>query len=157
MDSRSLDFADTVMECTGGQGVDIVLNSLAGEYIPKSLSVLGANGRFVEIGKRDIWDARQVAQLRSDVSYFAFDLGEVRLQDPALMQSMLCELMQAFAARALKPLPQQVFSIKEAASAFRYMAQAKHIGKVVVAQPGAIPAPAAEASELFGADSTYLI
>src|SRR5262249_41008831 len=77
MDSRSLDFAVIVMEYTSGQGVDIVLNSLAGEFIPKSLSVLGANGRFVEIGKRGIWDARQVAQLRSDVSYFAFDLGEV--------------------------------------------------------------------------------
>jgi myxalamid-type polyketide synthase MxaB len=157
MDSRSLDFADTVMECTGGQGVDIVLNSLAGEYIPKSLSVLGANGRFVEIGKRDIWDERQVAQLRSDVSYFVFDLGEVRLQDPALIRSMLCELMQAFEARALKPLPRQVFPIEEAASAFRYMAQAKHIGKIVVTQRGAIPEPAAEASEFFATERTYLI
>src|SRR5262249_33983624 len=54
MDSRSLDFANEVMERTGGQGVNIVLNSLAGAFIPASLAVLGAHGRFVEIGKRDI-------------------------------------------------------------------------------------------------------
>ena len=53
MDSRSLDFADEVMELTDGEGVDVVLNSLAGEFIPKSLSTLRPGGRFLEIGKVD--------------------------------------------------------------------------------------------------------
>ena len=51
MDSRTFEFADQIMEITGGEGVDAVLNSLAGPFIPKSLSVLAPFGRFLEIGK----------------------------------------------------------------------------------------------------------
>ena len=61
MDSRSLDFADEIHARTGGRGVDVVLNSLTGDFIPASLRVVSRGGRFVEIGKRGIWDAAQVA------------------------------------------------------------------------------------------------
>ena len=158
MDSRSLDFAEAVMTRTGGAGVDIVLNSLAGEFIPKSLSVLGASGRFVEIGKRDIWDEHQVARVRSDVSYWAFDLGTVSQQEPALIQSLLSELVEAFEEGTLSPLPHRVFPIEEAASAFRYMAQARHIGKIVVSQPAVQAAvPSLPGADSIREDGTYLI
>src|SRR5262249_32687106 len=83
LNSRSLDFADEVMRLTDGRGVDIVLNSLAGEFIPKSLSVLAKGGRFVEIGKAGIWTAEQVADFKRDISYWAIDLAEISRQDPA--------------------------------------------------------------------------
>ena len=67
MSSRTTDFAAQVMAITGGQGVDVVLNSLNGEFIPKSLSVLATGGRFLEIGKAGIWSAAQVAAVRPDV------------------------------------------------------------------------------------------
>ena len=135
MSSRSLDFCDQVMAATGGRGVDIVLNSLAGEFIPKSLAALAANGRFVELGKTDIWNAAQIAAVRPDVSYHAFYLGERLDADPSFGNQMLRALVADVESGALTPLPLRSFPISQAAAAFRYMAQARHIGKVVLRQP----------------------
>jgi myxalamid-type polyketide synthase MxaB len=157
MNSRSLDFADETMTYTGGRGVDIVLNSLAHEFIPKSLSVLGANGRFLEIGKRGIWDASQVAQFKPDVSYFVYDLADLIQANPAFVQSMLRTLMEAFVEGSLKPLPRRVFPIQEAVSAFHYMAQAKHIGKIVLSQQEHGGDPSLAVSSGVRSDGTYLI
>ena len=63
MDSRSLDFADEILEITSGYGVDVVLNSLPGEAITKSISILAAYGRFLEIGKTDIYQNRRIGLL----------------------------------------------------------------------------------------------
>ncbi|AFY78333.1 polyketide synthase family protein [Pleurocapsa sp. PCC 7327] len=134
MNSRTLDFAEEVISITQGEGVDIILNSLAGEFIPKSLSVLSARGRFIEIGKNDVWDAKQVARLKPDISYFLVDLVRITQQQPDLIQSILCQLMQQFQAGSLKPLLYKVFSHDRVVDAFRYMQQAKHIGKIVVSQ-----------------------
>ncbi|MUG94286.1 SDR family NAD(P)-dependent oxidoreductase [Scytonema sp. UIC 10036] len=135
MNSRSLDFADEVMSLTQGQGVDVVLNSFNGEFIPKNLQVLSNRGRFVEIGKIGIWDESQVRDIREDVSYFAFDLGEVQQKQPDLIPSMLQQLMAQLHTGTLKPLPQTVFPLEQVVNAFRYMATAKHIGKVVISMP----------------------
>jgi 8-amino-7-oxononanoate synthase len=150
--SRTLDFAAEILELTEGQGVDIVLNSLNGDFIPKNLQVLASKGRFIEIGKLGIWEASEVRAQREDVSYFPFDLLEVSLQDPALFTSMLRDLMQAFELRQLQPLPHQVFPIEEAVSAFRHMAQAKHRGKVVLSV-----AEHASCSAIVQDDATYLV
>ncbi|MBI3243490.1 MAG: SDR family NAD(P)-dependent oxidoreductase [Chloroflexi bacterium] len=135
MNSRALDFADEIKAATNGQGVDIVLNSLSGDFIAKSLSSLAPNGRFLEIGKRGIWSKEQMTQARPDVFYAAFDLTDTIRADPAFIQTMLQELLAAFADGSLKPLPRRAFPLGDAASAFRYMAQAKQIGKVVITQP----------------------
>ncbi|MFN6530352.1 SDR family NAD(P)-dependent oxidoreductase [Nostoc sp. ChiSLP03a] len=135
MNSRSLEFADEVMSLTQGQGLDVVLNSLNGEFINKSLQVLAHKGRFIEIGKIGIWDESQVKAARDDVSYFAFDLGEVHQKYPSLISPMLQQLMEQFQTGTLKPLPQTVFPLEQVVDAFRYMAAAKHIGKVVVSMP----------------------
>jgi myxalamid-type polyketide synthase MxaB len=137
MNSRTLDFAAAVMTTTGGQGVDIVLNSLNGEFIPKSLEVLGQGGRFIEIGKIGIWDRTQMHAERPDVSYFAFDLLELSLQHPGLITSMLEELMQEFQHGTLKPLNYTAFPMHQVVDAFRYMQTAKHVGKVVISMPQA--------------------
>ena len=157
MNSRTLDFAEEVMALTKGQGVDIVLNCLNGEFIPKSLSVLRQEGRFVEIGKIGIWDQSQVQQLRSDVSYFPFDLGEVAQSTPSLIAPMLRELMAWFKQGTLKPLPHQVFPLQDVVSAFRYMAQAKHIGKVVVSQSPTAWGDGSPDKKPMRSDSSYLI
>lgn len=135
MSSRTLDFADEVLAATGGQGVDIVLNSLSGEFIPKGLSALRRGGRFVEIGRVGIWDEAQVARQRPDVAYLPFDLMDAVQSTPGLMREMLVELAGRLDRRTFRPLPRTVFSIPDAVHAFRHMAQAEHIGKVVVALP----------------------
>jgi acyl transferase domain-containing protein/acyl-CoA synthetase (AMP-forming)/AMP-acid ligase II/NADPH-dependent curcumin reductase CurA/acyl carrier protein len=140
MNSRNLDFAEEIMSITQGKGVDIVLNSLGGEFIPKSLSVLSSQGRFVEIGKQKIWKPSQVARLKPDVSYFVFDLLQVAQQQPTLIKSMLRQLIEHFqneetlGEKSLQPLPYKLFGKSHVIDAFRYMQQAKHIGKIVVSQ-----------------------
>jgi myxalamid-type polyketide synthase MxaB len=156
MNSRSLEFAEQVMDITSGQGVNVVLNSLNGEYIPKILEILGEGGRFVEIGKIGIWDEAQMQASRPDVAYFPFDLLDISLQDPGLIASMLKELMAEFSQGSLKPLPHKVFPLQDVVSAFRYMAQAKHIGKVVVTVPEGLGDSSAEREPIRG-DSSYLI
>ncbi|NEO53143.1 MAG: type I polyketide synthase [Okeania sp. SIO3B5] len=132
MNSRTLDFSQEIMEITGGEGVDVVLNSLNGEYIPKNLEVLAPGGRFVEIGKIGIWETEQVKEKRPDVSYYPYDLGEVAQEQPGLMGQLLEELTKEWNQGRLKALPYKTFSSTEITAAFRYMQQAKHIGKVVV-------------------------
>jgi len=133
MNSRTLDFADEILETTHGLGVDIVLNCLTGEFIPKSLSVLADIGRFVEIGKLGIWETTQVEQLKPNATYFVFDLLQVTQQQPDLIAAMLRQLMQKFKVGALKPLPCKLFPAERVVDAFRYMQQAKHIGKIAIA------------------------
>lgn len=162
MDSRSLDFADEIMSCTDNQGVHIVLNSLTGDFIPKNLAVLHQGGRFLEIGKIGIWDKNQVAQARPDVSYFVIFLGELCQHQPDLIQSMLRDLSAALVDGSLRPLPSRLFPLEDVASAFRYMAQAKHIGKIVVtstSQPAEGPVSPFAGVELgpIQAEAAYLV
>ncbi|MEW6735025.1 MAG: type I polyketide synthase [Acidobacteriota bacterium] len=161
LDSRSLDFADEILHLTNGNGVDIVLNSLSGEAIPKSLAILAPHGRFLELGKTDILQNRALGlkHFQNNISFFAVDFGQILLGRTQFLGSMLQEIMPYFDKGFFKPLPVEVFLIGEAANAFRHLAQAKHIGKVVLSltdrevlidQP-ANPLP------VFKSDATYLI
>ena len=132
MNSRNLDYAQEVMELTDGKGVDLILNSLNGDFIAKNLEILAPGGRFVEIGKVGIWSEEKIAAKRNDIGYYPFDLLEVSQTNPDLITTLFAELRQQFIDEELQPLPHKVFSITEASNAFRYMAQAKHIGKVVI-------------------------
>ena len=134
MNSRTLDFAEEIKALTHGAGVDVVFNSLNGDFIERSLEAIAPNGRFVEIGKIEIWTAEQMRSVRSDVQYFPFDLLDVSNQDPDLITDLLQDLLPAF-QQVLKPLPHTIFPVAEVADAFRYMAQARHQGKVVVEFP----------------------
>ena len=159
LDSRSLSFADEIMKTTGGHGVDVVLNSLPGEYITRSLSILAAYGRFVEIGKTDIYQNKPLGlfPFRNNLSYFALDLDRVCRERPALLRSLLLELMAMFQQGMLKPLPHQIFPIEDAFNAFRYMARRKNIGKVVLSFGLAESRNRADRSAAPRADATYLI
>ena len=167
MNSRSLEFADDIMQLTQGQGVDVVLNSLTGDFIGKSLSVVAPEGRFVEIGKIGIWDQDQMAAERPDVSYFPYDLLEVAQATPELVTTMLQEIMEQFRLGNFRSLPHQSFPLEQSVDAFRYMAQAKHIGKVVISQtdsddnssPGnrTLADSENEAAVSISADRPYLI
>jgi acyl transferase domain-containing protein/Zn-dependent alcohol dehydrogenase/NADP-dependent 3-hydroxy acid dehydrogenase YdfG/acyl carrier protein len=152
LDSRSLDFADEILRVTNGRGVDVVLNSLAGEFLQRSFEILAADGCFLEIGKRDILSDVEAARLKPHARYFVVDLGAISPSNPTLVQRMLGEILTAMNAGAYRPLPVEVFALENASDAFRYMAQAKHIGKIVLAQP-----PSAERRAMVRPDATYLI
>ena len=156
MDSRTLDFAAEIMRLTDGEGVDVVLNSLTDDFIAKSLAVLKTGGRFLEIGKRGIWTREQIESLGRNLQYHVIFLGEICQTDPALIQSMLQTALADLGRGALKMLPVQVFPLDRAAEAFRYMARAKHIGKIVISLPAGDWALNA-AKPLIQPAATYLI
>jgi acyl transferase domain-containing protein/acyl carrier protein len=133
-DSRSLAFADDVMTATGGAGVDVVLNSLGGEAMERSLGLLKPFGRFLELGKRDFYLDTRVGlrPLRQNISYFAVDADQLAARRPALARELLTEIMALVGDGTLVPPPRRVFPFSEAAAAFRLMQNAGHIGKIVL-------------------------
>jgi len=161
MDSRSLMFADEVMEFTGGRGVDIVLNSLSGDAIHKGLACLSPYGRFLEIGKRDIYQNSKLGlrTLKNNISLFAIDLSRVIADRPGHVRTMMEELMRLFERGELHPLPHRVFPIGEAVTAFRHMAHARHIGKIVLSikNQRAPINPHVEESFSLSPEGTYLV
>ncbi|MCD9591914.1 SDR family NAD(P)-dependent oxidoreductase, partial [Streptomyces sp. 8ZJF_21] len=127
-DSRTTDFRDTFRDGTQGRGVDVVLNSLRGDFIDASLDLLVDGGRFIEMGKTDIRDAAQIP----DATYHAFDLmdaGRDRLRE------IMTELLALFEQGVLHPMPVHAFDIRQAREAFSWMSRARHIGKLVLTIP----------------------
>ncbi|MEZ6090598.1 MAG: SDR family NAD(P)-dependent oxidoreductase [Pirellulaceae bacterium] len=134
MDSRSLDFADEILKITDGRGVDVVLNSLPGEAISKSLSILAAYGRFLEIGKTDIYQNRRIGlwPFQDNLSYHAIDLDRMLRQRPQEIVRLYDEMMPLFSDGVYRPLPLTAFPAESIVDAFRYMSKRRNIGKVVV-------------------------
>ncbi|MEU2340135.1 SDR family NAD(P)-dependent oxidoreductase, partial [Streptomyces sp. NPDC013172] len=130
--TRDLDFCERFLAVTGGEGMDVVLNALAGEFTDASLRLLPRGGRFVEMGKTDIRNPDQVAEAYPGVVYQAFDLmdaGEPRVGE------MLAELGGMFDAGTLVPPPVTIFELSQAVAALRYLQAARHLGKVVLNVP----------------------
>ena len=131
-DSRSLDFADAILADTGGRGVDVVLNSLADDFIGASLRTLAQGGRFLELGKRGILTPEAMRAARPDVRYEPYDLGGKALADRTLLRPMLDAIVAGLRDGSLRPLPVTIYPIEEAREAMRCMAQARHTGKIVL-------------------------
>lgn len=161
-DSRSVDFADEILELTDGYGVDVVLNSLAGEAIQRGVQILAPGGRFIELGKKDVYaDASLgLAALAKSASFSVVDLDlNLKLQ-PARYRQLLQHILQHVADGKLEVLPVTAFSLHDAADAFRLMASGKHTGKIVISIPqhGSIEAIAAPPPlPLVSRDGGYLI
>jgi len=161
MDSRSLAFADEIMEVTGGHGVDAVLNSLAGEFLLKSLAVLAPFGKFLEIGKVDIFADRKLGMsiLRNNISFHAIDLGQFLAEKQEEAESLFQELGEAFESGKYKPLPCEVYPASRATEAFRKMARGEHFGKLVLdfQEPEIAVGKPSEIDRIFHRDLTYLV
>ncbi|SET18975.1 type I polyketide synthase [Stigmatella erecta] len=134
MDSRSLDFAAQVREFTDGRGVDVVLNSLAGDALRASLETLAPNGRFIEIGRRDLYGNSKIGLrvLRHGITFSSVDMKHL---EPEAMREVLTDVLEEAASGRLPPLPYRLFPFAQAAEAFRLMAGGKHIGRLMLTLP----------------------
>ncbi|WP_143261767.1 type I polyketide synthase [Allokutzneria sp. NRRL B-24872] len=130
--SRTLDFEQEFIAATGGEGVDVVLDALTGEFVDASLRLLPRGGRFLEMGKSDIRTQEEVALAHPNVTYEAYDLYEAGEDRTA---EMWRELIELFDSGALTPLPIKTWDVRDAPKAFRFISQAKHIGKLVLTIP----------------------
>jgi myxalamid-type polyketide synthase MxaB len=132
MSSRTTDYIREILDLTVGRGVDIVLNSLTGEFIAANLRVLAHGARYLEIGKNGIWEPAAVAKERPDVRYSIIEWGQEYESRPDGITGLFQELVRAADSGEIAPLPCRDFKLSDASSAFRWMAQARHIGKIVI-------------------------
>lgn len=137
LDSRDLAFADAVMNLTKGRGVSVVLNSLAGAAMQRSLACLAPFGRFIELGKRDFLEgtALNMRPLQRSLSYHAYDLDQRLAHDPGGVRKTMRQLGKAFTAQELRPLPVTTFEGGAIEDAVHHMQGAHHVGKIVVEPP----------------------
>ncbi|MFF2853005.1 SDR family NAD(P)-dependent oxidoreductase [Streptomyces sp. NPDC058001] len=130
--SRTVEFEEAFLAATGGRGVDVVLDSLTGEFVDASLRLLPRGGRFMEMGKADVRDAERVAADHPGVAYYPFDLLEAGLDR---FQEILTEVVRLFERGVLRHLPVTAWDARRAPEAFRFVSQARHVGKNVLVMP----------------------
>ena len=133
--SRDTSFARGVMEVTSGRGVDVALNSLAGEQLSATWQCMASFGRFVEIGKRDITSNTnlEMARFERNVSFAAVDLTVLVQEKPELLQEVFQEVMALFRQQVIAPVrPIHEFAMSEVETAFRSLQTGKLMGKLVV-------------------------
>jgi len=163
-DSRSLAFSDKILAQTNQQGVDVVLNSLAGEAINRNFRALKPFGRFLELGKRDFYENTKIGlrPFRNNISYFGIDADQLMKLRPELTSSLFTELMALFANGTLNPLPYHTFEAEDIVDAFRYMQQARQIGKIIITYRNGISqvhnsTPPLQLPLTLPADAAYLV
>jgi acyl transferase domain-containing protein/NADPH:quinone reductase-like Zn-dependent oxidoreductase/acyl carrier protein len=132
--SRNAEFEARFAASTGGAGMDVVLNALAGELTDASLRLLPRGGAFIEIGKTDPRDPVQVAADHPGVVYQGFELGQI---DPGRLGQVLAEVMGLLADGTLLAPLVRAWDIRRAGEALRFMSQARHVGKIVLTIPPA--------------------
>ncbi|GAB5374163.1 MAG: type I polyketide synthase [Acuticoccus sp.] len=157
-DSRALAFADEALEATGGEGVDVVLNSLAGEAMERSIGALKPFGRFLELGKRDFYADTKLGlrPFRRNLSYFGIDADQLMKYKPKAAKRILRTIIDLFVSGDLTPLPYREFPAGSVRDAYRLMQSAGHIGKIVVKAPEA-PAPRSAPRTVAEPDKAYLL
>ena len=161
-DSRSIEFAEQIQRDTNGYGVDIVLNSVTGAAQLAGLKLLSFRGRFVEIGKRDIYGDTRVGlfPFRRNLSFHAVDLGLLSATHPDELRELLSTVYKLTADGVL-PMPESThYPLVEAATAIRMMSAAEHTGKLILDIPQAgnssVVLPP-EQVRVFRPDSSYII
>ena len=161
-DSRSVEFADQIRRDTDGYGVDIVLNSVFGAAQLAGVRLLALGGRFVEIGKRDIYGDTKLGlfPFRQNLSFYGVDLGLMSISQPAAVRELLSTVYKATAEGVL-PMPESThYPLAEAATAIRVMGAAEHTGKLILDIPhtgrSSVVLPP-EQAQVFRGDGSYII
>lgn len=161
-DSRSSEFADQIRRDTDGYGVDVVLNSVVGAAQRAGLELLAFGGRFVEIGKRDIYGDTKLGlfPFRRNLSFYAVDLALMSVSHSSRVQALLATVYRLTAEGTL-PLPECTrYPLDDAANAIRVMSGARHTGKLVLDIPhtggSRVVLPPAQVP-VFRGDGSYIV
>ncbi|MHC9292779.1 sulfolipid-1 biosynthesis phthioceranic/hydroxyphthioceranic acid synthase [Mycobacterium sp. LTG2003] len=161
-DSRSVSFAEDIRRDTDGYGVDIVLNSVVGPLQRAGIELLAFNGRFVEIGKRDIYGDTRVGlfPFRRNLTFYAVDLALMSVTHPGIMRALLEKVFQ-LTAEGYLPMPRSThYPLADAATAIRAMGGAQHTGKLLLDVPrtgqSTVVVPPQEVP-VFREDGSYIL
>jgi acyl transferase domain-containing protein/NADPH:quinone reductase-like Zn-dependent oxidoreductase/NAD(P)-dependent dehydrogenase (short-subunit alcohol dehydrogenase family)/acyl carrier protein len=158
--SHSLEWHRDLMEATGGNGVDIVLNSLAGQHLPLCLDSLSPGGWHCEIGKVDIFANNRIGMriLRKNLNFSAIDMDRLALDDPQLVKKVALECIELIGNRKIEPPEITRFDYGDQEKALQFMMSGKHEGKLVLIPPkGKRDFPVVDMRSFFDATGTYLV
>ncbi|KAI2485149.1 Fatty acid synthase S-acetyltransferase [Pyrenophora tritici-repentis] len=163
--SRHISFAQGLKRMTKGRGVDVVLNSLSGEFLKASVDCVAPLGRFVEIGKKDMYFRSQMSMspFLQGISFLAVDLGVIADRAKPLMKELLNRVMGYFTKQKntmQPPQPLTVFSGSQLEEAFRSLQSGRNSGKAVIAfsPEDLVPiVPTSRPGWSFASDATYVI
>ncbi|RFU78582.1 polyketide synthase [Trichoderma arundinaceum] len=161
--SRDISFGPAIREATGGDGVDVVLNSLAGDLLRETWECLAPFGRFIELGKRDITvnTRLEMAKLEYNCTFSSVDLTLVAAERPKIMERTFASVMRLLENKTITPIgPITPVSIQDVEGALRKLQSGKTTGKLVVTHSGRSQVKAthpAPRSDMLEHDATYLI
>ncbi|KAK5991611.1 Highly reducing polyketide synthase gloL [Cladobotryum mycophilum] len=161
--SRNTSFLNEIMKATGGQGVDMVLNSLSGELLHASWQCVARYGKMLEIGKRDIIERGRLAldQFEGNRAYFGIDLSSYCRERPECSKRLMGQFVQYYNEGHIKPIqPISSFKAEDISNGFRFMKMGQHMGKIIIAFPDdsrEIPSIKAPQPSLFSSTATYLL
>ncbi|KAK2770047.1 polyketide synthase [Colletotrichum kahawae] len=166
--SRKRGFAAGILNVTGGRGVDVVVNSLSGELLQDTWSLVTEFGRFVEIGKKDILANSHLGmrQFERNVSFFSVDLVPYLLHKSDSIQACLAKMVSLFEAKVIQPIqPIHEVPVSDIVSGFRALQSGQNMGKIIaimgdddrVVAEVASPLRRDDGSALLRGDATYLI
>ncbi|RMZ91949.1 hypothetical protein DV736_g817, partial [Chaetothyriales sp. CBS 134916] len=161
--SRDTDFGPAFRLATNGQGADVIINSLAGEFLRESWECLAPFGRFIEIGKRDITSNTrlEMAKFEYNCTFSSVDLTLVAAQRPRILSRVLTAVMDLVVAGKVSAIePITTIGISEVESGLRKLQSGKTSGKVVVQHLDKDQIKATHAqtgSNSLGGKATYLI
>lgn len=158
-DSRSLDFSNQVLEATEGRGVDVVLNSLTGRFVIQNLKCIAPFGRYIELGKSDIYQNSKLPleRMGQNISWFAVDIDRLATQKPDLHRQALTEVAELFEQGELQPLDITEFPISKLHDAMKFMTRSAYHGKIVMCMRDDRVTALPPATAIFPSDRTYLI
>ncbi|MCF1592216.1 type I polyketide synthase [Streptomyces muensis] len=164
LDSRTLDFAGQALRITGGRGVDVVVNSLAGQAVDRGLEILRPGGRFVELGKRDIYADKPLLMrpFSRNIAFFGVDVTALLSHEAGLVtgRRLLAEIAVRVADGRYRPLPHTVYPAARVKEAFALLQHSRHIGKVVVSldpEDGPVPVRTRPEPPELDPDGCYLV
>lgn len=133
--SRDLSFAEGIRTATNGIGVDVALNSLAGEALRATWECMAPFGRFVEIGKRDIKrnSRLEMSQFDHNVTFSSVDLTVISSKRPALMKRLLKDVFAMFQSGEVKAVsPRSCYPVSEVQAALSSLQTGRAMGKIAI-------------------------
>ena len=161
-DSHSHQWYDDLMEATNGEGVDVVLNSLAGHHIALCLESLRPSGWHCEIGKVDIYTDNSLSMrvFRKNLRFAAIDVDRLMLDDPVLSHVLSQACIDLMGEGAVPPPALTSFPYRDYAQALRLMTTGQHQGKLALhapTDPTTRGFGIADTRPFLNPDATYLV
>ncbi|MGQ0777110.1 MAG: SDR family NAD(P)-dependent oxidoreductase [Pseudonocardiales bacterium] len=159
LNSRSPHFADHILDLTGGDGVDVVLNSLSGDALVRSLGLLKPHGRFVELGKRDLLADTPLpsAPFLNNLTFFGVDVSPLLAQPSRLADAHLAAIGEALHSGSYRPLPHRTYPTTRIQEAFTCLQHSRHTGKIVVTFDEPVRVQQPTAGGVLDPHATYLV